>query len=58
MALFLEPRAERNFNLNSNQLAVNFVTTRATKQINKNRAMKIPAFLNASLTAKSKYGIV
>jgi hypothetical protein len=31
MALFLEPRAERNFNLNSNQLAVNFVTTKSNK---------------------------
>ena len=46
-----------NFNLNSNQLAVNdFMTTEAPKTetaTKKSEAMKIPAFLNCSLTAKA-----
>jgi len=45
-----------NFNLTSNQLAVNdFVTTEASakKTSKADEAMKIPAFLNCSLTAKA-----
>ena len=54
--IFKNQELKGNFNLNSNQLAVSdFMTTEtdAKKQTKANEAMKIPAFLNCSLTAKA-----
>jgi hypothetical protein len=56
--VFKNQELKGNFNLNSNQLAVNdFMTTESetTKKedAKKSEAMKIPAFLNCSLTAKA-----
>jgi hypothetical protein len=54
--VFKNQELKGNFNLNSNQLAVSdFMTSKtdAKKQIKANEAMKIPAFLNCSLTAKA-----
>ena len=55
--VFKNQELKGNFNLNSNQLAVNdFMTTEAPKTetaTKKSEAMKIPAFLNCSLTAKA-----
>ncbi|MEZ7504613.1 AsmA-like C-terminal region-containing protein [Flavobacterium sp. Arc2] len=53
--IFKNQELKGNFNLNSNQLAVSdFMTTaEAGKTDTKTEAMKIPAFLNASLTAKA-----
>ncbi|MBC7524493.1 MAG: AsmA family protein [Flavobacterium sp.] len=54
--LFKKQELKGNFNLNSNQIAVSdFVTTSApTKNApKKTEAMKIPSFLNCSLTAKA-----
>lgn len=55
--IFKNQELKGNFNLNSNQLAVNdFMTTEAPKtetETKKSEAMKIPAFLNCSLTAKA-----
>ena len=54
--VFKNQELKGNFNLNSNQLAVNdFMTSEAdTKKAAKPvEAMKIPAFLNCSLTAKA-----
>lgn len=56
--VFKNQELKGNFNLNSNQLAVNdFMTTEpeTTKkeEAKKSEAMKIPAFLNCSLTAKA-----
>jgi hypothetical protein len=53
--IFKNQELKGNFNLNSNQLAVSdFVTTtEAGKTDAKTEAMKIPAFLNTSLTAKA-----
>ncbi|QBZ96782.1 AsmA-like C-terminal region-containing protein [Flavobacterium sangjuense] len=54
--IFKNQELKGNFNLNSNQLAVSdFITTEtdAKKQTKENEAMKIPAFLNCSLTAKA-----
>ena len=54
--VFKNQELKGNFNLNSNQLAVSdFMTSEADakKQTKANEAMKIPAFLNCSLTAKA-----
>ncbi len=54
--IFKNQELKGNFNLNSNQLAVNdFMTTGETpkKEEKKSDALKIPAFLNCSLTAKA-----
>ncbi len=54
--VFKNQELKGNFNLNSNQLAVSdFMTSKtdAKKQTKANEAMKIPAFLNCSLTAKA-----
>lgn len=55
--VFKNQELKGNFNLNSNQLAVNdFMTAEAPKtetETKKSEAMKIPAFLNCSLTAKA-----
>ncbi len=55
--VFRNQELKGNFNLNSNQLAVDdFMTTADPKKesnIKKTEAMKIPAFLNCSLTAKA-----
>ncbi|PZO28751.1 MAG: AsmA family protein [Flavobacteriaceae bacterium] len=55
--VFKNQELKGNFNLNSNQLAVNdFMTTETPKTetaTKKSEAMKIPAFLNCSLTAKA-----
>ncbi|SDZ90191.1 AsmA-like C-terminal region [Flavobacterium gillisiae] len=53
--IFKNQELKGNFNLNSNQLDVSdFMTTaEAGKADTKTEAMKIPAFLNASLTAKA-----
>ncbi|MDN3676149.1 AsmA-like C-terminal region-containing protein [Flavobacterium paronense] len=54
--IFKNQELKGNFNLNSNQLAVSdFMTSEADakKQTKANEAMKIPAFLNCSLTAKA-----
>ena len=56
--LFKNQELKGNFNLNSNQLAVNdFMTTEPEtdkkEEVKKSEAMKIPAFLNCSLTAKA-----
>ena len=54
--IFKNQELKGNFNLNSNQLAVSdFVTTAAEEKNNTKvkEAMKIPAFLNCSLTAKA-----
>jgi hypothetical protein len=54
--IFKNQELKGNFNLNSNQLAVNdFMTTESesTKEAKANEPMKIPAFLNCSLTAKA-----
>lgn len=55
--VFKNQELKGNFNLNSNQLAVSdFMTTEAPKtetETKKSEAMKIPAFLNCSLTAKA-----
>lgn len=53
--IFKNQELKGNFNLNSNQLAVSdfMTTTEAGKTDTKTEAMKIPAFLNASLTAKA-----
>jgi hypothetical protein len=54
--IFKNQELKGNFNLNSNQLAVSdFMTTEsdAKKTTKPSEAMKIPAFLNCSLTAKA-----
>lgn len=56
--IFKNQELKGNFNLNSNQLAVNdFMTTEPEtdkkEEAKKSEAMKIPAFLNCSLTAKA-----
>jgi len=54
--VFKNQELKGNFNLSSNQLAVNdFVTTEEStkKEAKPSEAMKIPAFLNCSLTAKA-----
>lgn len=54
--VFKNQELKGNFNLNSNQLAVSdFMTSEADakKQTKANDAMKIPAFINCSLTAKA-----
>jgi hypothetical protein len=54
--VFKNQELKGNFNLNSNQMAVSdFMTSKtdAKKQTKANEAMKIPAFLNCSLTAKA-----
>ncbi|WP_333878602.1 AsmA-like C-terminal region-containing protein [Flavobacterium sp.] len=54
--VFKNQELKGNFNLNSNQLAVNdFMTTEADaqKETKAKEPMKIPAFLNCSLTAKA-----
>ena len=54
--IFKNQELKGNFNLNSNQLAVNdFMTTgtKTTKEAKASEPMKIPAFLNCSLTAKA-----
>jgi hypothetical protein len=54
--VFKNQELKGNFNLNSNQLAISdFMTSKtdAKKQPKANEAMKIPAFLNCSLTAKA-----
>ena len=56
--VFKNQELKGNFNLNSNQLAVNnFMTTEPEtdkkEEAKKSEAMKIPAFLNCSLTAKA-----
>ncbi|RKS00730.1 AsmA-like C-terminal region-containing protein [Flavobacterium sp. 102] len=54
--IFKNQELKGNFNLNSNQLAVNdFMTTgtETTKDAKASEPMKIPAFLNCSLTAKA-----
>ncbi|MFY8065585.1 MAG: AsmA-like C-terminal region-containing protein [Flavobacterium sp.] len=54
--VFKNQELKGNFNLNSNQLAISdFMTSKtdAKKQTKANEAMKIPAFLNCSLTAKA-----
>jgi hypothetical protein len=53
--IFRNQELKGNFNLNSNQLAVSdFMTTEeAGKTDTKTEAMKIPSFLNCSLTAKA-----
>ncbi len=54
--VFKNQELKGNFNLNSNQLAVSdFMTSEADtkKQTKASEAMKIPAFLNCSLTAKA-----
>ena len=52
---FKNQELKGNFNLNSNQLAVNdFMTTETTAKDKKaSEPMKIPAFLNCTLTAKA-----
>ena len=55
--MFKNQELKGNFNINSNQLAVNdFMTTgeKTTTATQKTEAMKIPAFLNCTLTAKAK----
>ncbi len=57
--MFRNQELKGNFNMNSNQLAVSdFMTigdkTATTTATTKAEAMKIPAFLNCSLTAKAK----
>ncbi len=56
--VFKNQELKGNFNLNSNQLAVSdFMTTEPEtikkEEIKKSEAIKIPAFLNCSLTAKA-----
>jgi hypothetical protein len=54
--IFKNQELKGNFNLNSNQLAVSdFMTTEtaAAKDTKASQPMKIPAFLNCSLTAKA-----
>ena len=54
--VFKNQELKGNFNLNSNQMAISdFMTSKtdAKKQTKANEAMKIPAFLNCSLTAKA-----
>ncbi|MCA6423569.1 MAG: AsmA-like C-terminal region-containing protein [Flavobacterium sp.] len=54
--IFKNQELKGNFNLNSNQLAVNdFMTTETVskKETKPSEAMKIPAFLNCTLTAKA-----
>lgn len=54
--IFKNQELKGNFNLNSNQLAVNdFMTTEENPktETKKTEAMKIPAYLNCSLTAKA-----
>ena len=54
--VFKNQELKGNFNLNSNQLAISdFMTSKtdAKKQTKANEAMKIPAFLNCSLTANA-----
>jgi hypothetical protein len=54
--VFKKQELKGNFNLNSNQFAVNdFMTTEenAKKGTNASEPLKIPAFLNCSLTAKA-----
>lgn len=55
--MFNNQELKGNFNMNSNQLAVNdFMTTgeKTTTATQKTEAVKIPAFLNCTLTAKAK----
>ena len=54
--IFKNQELKGNFNLNSNQLAVNDFMTTETASKNETKpseAMKIPAFLNCTLTAKA-----
>ena len=54
--VFKNQELKGNFNLNSNQMAISdFMTSKtdAKKQTKANEAMKIPAFLNCSLTANT-----
>ena len=54
--VFKNQELKGNFNLNSNQMAVSDIMTSKTdakKQTKANEAMKIPAFLNCSLTANA-----
>ncbi len=54
--VFKNQELKGNFNLNSNQMAVSdFMTSKtdAKKQTKANEAMKIPAFLNCTLTANA-----
>lgn len=54
--IFKNQELKGNFNLNSNQLAVNDFMTAETvskKETKPSEAMKIPAFLNCTLTAKA-----
>lgn len=54
--IFKNQELKGNFNLNSNQIAVSdFMTTEAAgkEESKQTEAMKIPAFLNCSLTAKA-----
>lgn len=53
--IFKNQELKGNFNLNSNQIAVSdFMTTTETTETAKPEAMKIPAFLNCTLTANAK----
>ncbi|WP_310380585.1 AsmA-like C-terminal region-containing protein [Flavobacterium sp.] len=53
--MFRNQELKGNFNMNSNQLAVNdFMSTATSSETKKTEAMKIPAFLNCSFTAKAK----
>ena len=56
--IFRNQELKGNFNLNSNQIAVDDFVTKAAPNVNaktasKTEAMKIPAFLNCSLTANA-----
>ncbi len=52
--IFKNQQLKGNFYLSSNQLAVNdFMTTEETSQDAKNEPLKIPAFLDCSITAKA-----
>ena len=53
--MFRNQELKGNFNMNSNQLAVNdFMSTSKGNETKKTEAMKIPTFLNCTLTAKAK----
>ncbi len=54
--MFRNQELKGNFNMNSNQIAVSDFMTTSEKTANENKkadAMKIPAFLNCTLTAKA-----
>jgi len=54
---FRKQNLKGNFKMNSNQIAVSdFMTTETptTKEVKKSEAMKIPAFLNCTITANAK----